>query len=51
MAIYLLNCIDEISNTLSLYEFVDDWRERLQVIYIQLINIINKKEKNILKFK
>jgi len=31
MAVYLLNCIDEITNTLSVYEFTDDWLERLQV--------------------
>ncbi|XP_065226568.1 conserved oligomeric Golgi complex subunit 6 [Planococcus citri] len=30
MAVYLLNCSTEILNTISFYEFVDEWLERLQ---------------------
>lgn len=32
MAVYLLNCINEILKVVSIYEFTDEWLERLQVI-------------------
>jgi len=33
MAVYMLNCIYQLQSTLSLYEYVEDRLERLQVFF------------------